>query len=678
MITRVAPASWRGALAGLVLCFPVLAWAQEVPVRFGKLDAQEAAQLLARPAPDSAAAEVICDFGQSTIKGGQDGFELRFERTARLLIRRRPGYEHATVRVVLYHDPKNGSREQIQQLKGITYNLTGKELSKDLLRTEAVFSRKLNDRLDEYAFTLPNVREGSILEFTYAIRSPFLFNLQDWQFQQAIPVRWSEYRVQIPSFYRYKEMTRSYWPFAVNTSGAAQYTTTYREKTQDSYGATNASSTDKAYQISTQALTRRWVQQDIPAFRPEPFLTTEHDYLSRVDFELERIQFDPNRDPQFVVSSWAQIEKELLEKEEFGQYLQQNSPLASAAAALRSIPDPAARAAAARQLVLQAVGYSGSASLYARATPKRVLETRQGNAAEINLLLVRLLREAGLEAQPLLLSTRNHGRIQTELPVLSQFNYVAAHVRLPGNQELVLDATDPTLPPELLPENCLNDQGRLLGSAGRWVALAPSAPNLRYTHARLTLEATGTLQGTVRQEYAGYAASEHRQPVAALRQQWQQAHPDWQIEKAEVVATDLTRPVALTLAARLPGAEATAATLYVRPTAQLGLPANPFRHPDRLYPVDMASPQRLEYMVELTLPEGYAATELPAAATLALPNEGGRFVFSVSQPTAQTLAITSRLHLAKTHYSAEEYQALRELYARALAKMAEPIVVQRQ
>ncbi|UOQ76128.1 DUF3857 and transglutaminase domain-containing protein [Hymenobacter sp. 5516J-16] len=446
MITRVVPAHWWGAVASLLLCSPALAWAQEVPVRFGKLDAQEAAQLLARPAPDSAAAEVVCDFGQSTIKGGQDGFELRFERTARLLIRRRPGYEHATVRVVLYHDPKNGNREQIQQLKGITYNLTGKELSKDLLRTEAVFSRKLNDRLDEYAFTLPNVREGSILEFTYVIRSPFLFNLQDWQFQQEIPVRWSEYRVQIPSFYRYKEMTRSYWPFAVNTSGAAPYTTTYREKVQDSYGAISAGSADKSYQISTQALTRRWVQQDIPAFRPEPFLTTEHDYLSRVDFELERIQFNPERDPQFVVSSWAQIEKELLEKEDFGQYLQQNSALATAAAALRSIPDPGARAAAARQLVLQAVGYSGTASLYARATPKRVLETRQGNAAEINLLLVRLLREAGLEAQPLLLSTRSHGRIQTELPVLSQFNYVAAHVILPGNKELVLDATDPTLP----------------------------------------------------------------------------------------------------------------------------------------------------------------------------------------------------------------------------------------
>ncbi|GAB2775646.1 transglutaminase-like putative cysteine protease [Hymenobacter luteus] len=677
MFTCIASATRRGAFGSLLLLsLPAAAQAQELPLRFGKLDAKEAAELLARPAPDSAAAEVLCNFGQSKIQGAQEGFELRFERTARLLIRRRPGYEHATVRVVLYHDPKDGRREQILQLKGFTYNLAGKELTKEPLRTEAVFSRKLNERLDEYAFTLPNVREGSILEFTYVIRSPFLFNLQDWQFQQEIPVRWSEYRVQIPGFFVYKELSHTYWPFAINETGSAPYTTAYREKVEDSFGG-HAGLQERSYSISTQAITRRWVQKDVPAFQEEPFLTTETDYLSRVDFELERIQFDPNREPSYVIGTWAQIEKQLLEHEEFGQYLKRDSPLADGAAALRTIPDPTARAVAARQLVLQAVGYSGTTSLYARNSPKKVLETRQGNAAEINLLLVRMLREAGLEAQPLLLSTRRHGRVQAELPVVSQFNYVAAHVALPGGKQLLLDATDATLPPELLPENCLNGQGRLLGPAGRWVSLAPATSHLRYTHARLTLDAKGGLQGTVRQEFAGYAAAENRQPLTELRQQWQKAHPDWQIDKAEATTSDLSRPVALSLNARLPGAEAPATTLYVRPVAQLGVPANPFQHPDRLYPVDLPTERRLEYMVELTLPEGYAATELPAGTTLNLPNNGGRFIFNVGQPTARTLTVTGRLHLTKTRYSAEEYQALRELYTRALAKLAEPIVLHR-
>ncbi|AHJ96355.1 hypothetical protein Hsw_0760 [Hymenobacter swuensis DY53] len=660
---------------GLLLAGTVRA--QEAPLKFGKLEAKEATALLAVPTADSAAAEVLCDFGQSSIQGKNEGFELKFERTARLLIRRRAGYDHATVRVLLYHDPKGGGREELLQLKGLTYNLTGTTLSKEPLRTEAVFSRKVDERLDEYAFTLPNVREGSIVEFTYVIKSPFLFNLQDWQFQQDIPVRWSEYRTTIPSFYRYKELTRTYWPFALNETGAKAYATTYREDTRTSYGSIPTGS-GNSYTITTQALTRRWVQKNLPAFHPESFMTTERDYLSRVDFELERIQFDEKRPPQFIVGNWAEIEKELLEKESFGQYLRATTAVSTAAAPLRTLPDPTERAAAVRQQVLAAVGYSGSTGTHVRNTAKRVVELRQGNAAEVNLLLVAALRAAGLDAQPLLLSTRAHGRIQTELPVVSQFNYVVAHVALPEGKELLLDATDASLPHTLLPDYCLNGQGRLLGPAGKWVNLADNAPHLLYTNAQLMVNARGEIQGNIRQEYAGYAAAEHRRPLPALRQQWQQAHPDWQITTIEASAPDVARPVVLELKASLPGAEAPAATLYLRPLQQLILPTNPFTQAERLYPVDFTTARRLECIVNITLPAGYAATELPATMQLVLPNEGGRFLFNVSQPNPQTIALLGRLQLTKTHYSAEEYHALRELYTKALAKLAEPIVLQRQ
>ncbi|MDU0370406.1 transglutaminase domain-containing protein [Hymenobacter endophyticus] len=667
------------ATVGLLLR-AATAHAQEEPIKFGKLDAKEAAALLASPTPDSAAAEVLCDFGQSSIQGKKDGFELRFARTARLLIRRPAGYEHATVRVYLYHDPKNGGHEEIQQLKGFTYNLTAGVLSKEPLRTEAVFSKKINERLNEYAFTLPNVRENSILEFTYVVRSPFLFNLQDWTFQQDIPVRWSEYRTVIPSFYRYKETTRTYWPFTINETGTKPYATSYREGSNSGYGSTNAGASDNVYSITTQAVTRRWAIKNLPAFHSEPFMTTRRDYLSQVDFELERIQFDPQRDPQFIVGSWPEIEKELLEDERFGQYLKANSPVTALAAVLQPMPNPTERAQAVRQLIMQHVAYDDTPASHARpgSTAKRVAEQRKGNAAEVNLLLVAALRAAGLDAQPLLLSTRSNGRIQTELPVVSQFNYVVAHVLLPDNKELLLDATDASLPPTLLPENCLNGQGRLLGPAGRWVNLMDTAPTLLYTRAQLMATPQGELQGSIRQEYAGYAASNYRRPLPELRQNWQKAHPDWQISKASVLAPDVSRPVALELTASLPGAEAPAATLYLRPLQQLVFSGNLFQADERLFPVDFATVQRFEYATDLTLPAGYAVAELPANMQLVLPDGGGRFLFNVTQPTPQTLSLVGRLHLLKTHYTAEEYHALRAMYTQALSKLAEPIVLQRQ
>lgn len=675
MFSRYLPAL---LIIGL-LSFGLRARAQEVPLKFGKLEAREADALLASAPRDSAAAEVLCDFGQSKIKGKQDGFELYFERTARLLIRRPEGYDHATVRVPLYHDAKTGQAEKIAQLKGFTYHLDGTQLSREPLRTEAVFSRKVDSHYDEYAFTLPNVRAGSIIEFTYLVTSPFLFNLQPWQFQQDIPVRWSEYRVAIPSFYRYKELTRTYWPFAVNETGTEPYSTTYQQSTDTGYGTSTYNS--KGLSISTQALTRRWVLRDVPAFRAEPFMTTPRDYLSRLDFELERIQFEQDRPPQFQAGSWEQIEKQLRSNEDFGGYLTRDSPLKAAAEALRTLPEPAERAAAVRQLVLGAVVYDGAASLFTRAVPRRVVEQRQGNAAEINLLLVALLRQAGLDAQPLLLSTRNHGQVQTELPVVTQFNYVVAHVALAGEKTLLLDATDGSLPANLLPENCLSGQGRLLGPAGRWVALATGTPHFLYTQAQLSIAPDGSLRGDIRQEYAGYAAAEFRRPLPELRKHWQQTHPDWEIDKAELLSRKEEAPgslVALGLQAHLAGAPAPAGTLYLRPLQHLMPLSNPFRHAERLYPVDLATPPRTECTLELILPAGYTATELPASIQLALPDNGGRFLFHATSPTPGKLTLVVRLQLTKTHYSATEYQALRELYTQALAKLAEPLVIQRQ
>lgn len=660
----------------LLLAGPVAA--QKVlppPIKFGTVTKDD---FTAAAAPDSSVAEILCDFGQSRIVGATDGFELVFERTTRIRINRKAGYEWATVRVPLYH--RDGTKEKLMQLKGMTYNLesgSGK-LLKTPLRTEAVFSRKLSDLVDEYAFTLPDVREGSILEFTYTVRSGFLYNLQGWRFQQYVPVRWSEYRVILPSFFRYKEVSHTYWPFTLDESTTQPYTTAYNQTPPDSRGS--SLNQGQSLSLSTVAVHRRWVLKNAPAFREEPYLTTPEDYLSRVDFELERIQFSPDRAPTFQAGTWPEIEKELLKDSDFGGFLSGRTPLTEAATALRtSHPAPAARAAAVRALVQQTVVSNGENRLYAHQSAKKLCELRRGSALEVNLLLIRTLRDAGLDAQPVLLSTRDNGQIQTDLPVLTQFNYVVAYIgKLPDGTELLLDATDASLPDNMLPEQCLNGQGRLLGPAGRWLPLVASQPHLQFTQATLQLDAAGALAGTIRNEYAGYAASPARSAGPALLTQWQKEHPDWTIKRQEQSATTPDQPLTLVLAAQLPGAEAPAQLLYVRPLQHLASGASPFQTEDRRYPVDLPTTRRLEYQVTLTLPTGYTATTLPADVVLSLPGNGGRFIYGITRPTPQTLVISSRLLLSKTRYLPAEYDALRSLYAQALAKMVEPVVVQKQ
>ncbi|TYZ11985.1 hypothetical protein FY528_06455 [Hymenobacter lutimineralis] len=441
------------------------ALAQEVPLVFGKVTA---ADFVAAPADSAAPAVMLCDFGQSKIVGGREGFQLEYVRTARILIRRKAGYPWTTVQVPLYR--RNEQTERFKKLKGITYNLVDGKLIQEKMAENAVFKDEQDKNHTSYRFTLPNVREGSIIEFTYTVESDFLFNLQAWRFQHTIPTRWSEYRTVIPAYFRYKQITRSYLPFAVQEDKPVPYNTRMSHSFEGLAPA-------QEYNINTQALSSRWVMKNVPALREEPFMTAQLDYFSSVDFELSTIQY-PNQEPRDVAATWEAIGTELLQQEQFGRDLYQKSTLTAQISALKArLPEPRERAAAVVALVQQTMKYNGQEQLYLTKTLKEATQRGQGNVADVNLLLVQSLRAAGLDANPLLLSTRSHGHVLESMPVLNNFNYVVAHVRLPDNTELLVDATEPVVPLGMLPKRCLNGNGRLLtapAALGRWVSLAPT------------------------------------------------------------------------------------------------------------------------------------------------------------------------------------------------------------
>jgi hypothetical protein len=95
------------------------------------------------------------------------------------------------------------------------------------------------------------------------------------------------------------------------------------------------------------------------------------------------------------------------------------------------------------------------------------------------LSLVAALRDARLNAHPVLLSTRNNGLPSPLYPVPTDFNYVIARVKI-GDNYYLLDATEDVYPFGLLPERCLNGMGRALGpDSSQW---APRNATQRKKH----------------------------------------------------------------------------------------------------------------------------------------------------------------------------------------------------
>jgi hypothetical protein len=198
----------------LFSCSTLSVFGQTEPFKFGKVELPEL-QMAAYPKDTSASAVILFDYGKSYFRYSEhDGFQVFFDRQVRIKILKKSGYDWANVQIPFYR-VSNSSEEEIMNLKGFTYNLSGKEIVKEKLTKEGVFEEQVTDNWVIKKFTMPNVKEGSVIEFSYTIKSDFLFTFREWQFQETIPVAWSEYRATIPEYFDYKKISQGYEPFSV-------------------------------------------------------------------------------------------------------------------------------------------------------------------------------------------------------------------------------------------------------------------------------------------------------------------------------------------------------------------------------------------------------------------------------------------------------------------------------
>jgi len=662
-----------------------LALAQPEPVKFGKIEPKELSA--AAFAADSAApAVVLADYGRTRFQLTGASFQLVTERTTRVKILKKSGYEAATVSVPLYH--QGSDEEKLSALRGFTYNMVGSEMQKVKLETSGMFTEDLTPNIRVRKFTMPDVREGSVIEYNYTITSDFLFNFQPWTFQQDIPVRWSEYRASIPEYFDYKMLMQGYLPLAMNErkDNTAQYRMHIDSRYDPSQrGNERVAAVDE--NIEARVTDFRWVMKDVPAFAEEPYMTTSEDYVARINFELAGTKM-PGTGYKPVANSWEKISRELLESENFGLQMGRGGFLKEQMQALATKhPDVVARTAAVREAVMSAVRYDGINRYSTTGSLRKAYDAHRGNSADVNLLLIAALRTAGVVAQPVLLSTRSHGQVNENFVMLDKFNYVIGLVTLADGKELLVDATDPTLPCGMLPQRCLNQLGRLIGPKpedGRWVNLVPSQRRVRYQQVQLTLDAQGGMRGTVHEEHGGYAGADARDELTQLgeKKYWAERarqHSAWTMPKTTVgQRDDLGKPLMLDYEFAQPAEESSpTGTLYLSPLSYFTDSENPFRHDNRTFPVDFGMLRDETTMLTLNLPAGYELAETPKPAVVDLSDNGGRFLYSVTA-NGPSVQITSRMNLRKPVYAADEYEHLREFYRLMLEKQAEKLVIKKK
>ncbi len=661
------------ALTLLLFCTlpSVLIFGQDKKVKFGKVSKEELKMETYAPDPD-AEAVVLYDAGNAAFDyNSSAGFRIRFERHLRIKILGETGLDYADFSFPIYEDGAS-KKEEMVNIRAFTFNWVDGDIEKVKLSNKDVFEEEVDRKHKYVKFAMPSAKVGSVIDLSYTFYSDFFYEFQPWLFQNSIPVAWSEYEATIPEYFFYNANFRGYDfdRLVINDTG----------------GKTETISLGGGDVHSYHSKTYHWAAEHVPAFKEESYMIAAANFLTRVEFELSSIKF-PFSTAQNYNQSWESVRKLVIESEDFGGIIKQTGPVKDLTFAVTAgMETPEAKVQSIYDYVRTNIRWDKRFRSQAEDNLKKVLDNREGTSAEINLLLVTMLRAAELEAYPVLVSTRENGMVNPVQPTLSQFNHVIVGWKN-GDQVLLMDATDKDTPITLLPKHDLNFQGRIVGEAfSDWVSLNPSGKLKVAIQVEVDLNDENELVGNIQYVYEDYAALYCRKSLfsAGSEDDFLKTYQEDKIglEITEHEFTDAENPYEklrckydITISDMVNDA---GGVIYLSPMLYFGEDENPFKLEERKYPVDFAYPIVDVYVLKMTLPEGYAVEELPEATSFVLPERAGSFSYSANLVGDNLIQVTSLLSINKPMFIGEEYGALKEFFNLVIEKHAEQIVLKKK
>lgn len=654
----------------LFLLSPSL-YAQKLPFKFGYVKEAEIKMTACDFYPE-AKAMVLGEYGVlNFLYDDKDGWKYELKTAVRKKIFDRTAANHGTVKLKLYSPVKSLHEEEIIAFKGFTHNWVDGKVKKEKIDKKDLFTTRLNDYWVEVSFALPNIQKGTVIEYTYTQVSDYLNNLTTWHFQHDIPVAVSDFRYTIPEWFNYQLSQLGYLASAEWETKTRSETFTYNWKSTPQRGGRVVKGTDQLKSISTW---KRAVMTNIPPLEEEPHRNNLSDIPGRLEFQLISTQF-PDQTPTVIAGDYASFNQQLINSSNFGSRLNKGKFITKAVGDLTDL-STIAQAKEVYNHLIQHFSWNKIYTFTSAKAGKPAYTDAKGNVADINLSLVAALRQYGIKAYPVVLSTRGHGSVHPIYPDFQDFNYVIAAI-VDGEELYFADATT-ALPFGQLPLRCRNGQAWLVQeTGGTWVDLKMGAKYAKATTLNATLT-EGKLRTKVVQKHKDYAA---HQLLQTINQQTTEGYPEvvaTQFETAEVQALKLpnmdakatkTATLQYDLVQDLEEEE----VLYIQPITTGSINKNPFQRAQRFSVIDFPYTQSYTAVFNLTIPEGYTA-EIPESAIVKLPDNKGKFIYSSTQ-TGNKINILSKVKVSTTLFSLEEYQTLQEFYEMIVTKNQEPIVL---
>jgi len=630
--------------------------AQLPPVEWGKIPYVDLEMNTFRN-DTSAEAVVLCDYGTASFESVKGVYRRVYTRFTRIKILSPEGTRWANIRIP-YEQKLD---EEVLEIKAHAFTLRpdGETEIKEMDRTDVIDDMK-GKRI---VFTIPGVYCGSVLEYEYKIISPDFFNIKPWKFQWPIPVMWSELRVSLVGIYDYIAVFHNInQPLRVN------------EKTngiEDVDGKIEGVKGDRVI-ARIPVVTGRYVMTDMPAFREEILMGSAADYLPEMRFQLYSIHY-PGKEETPFIQTWDDMAEQLMQEPGFGSFFNSRFNATRYLRNLSALPvSGSEKLVRIFHYVRDHCRWNDEYSVISDIEPDHISESVKMNSAGVNLFLIALLKASGLQAWPVLISTRPHGRVQKDIPLLAQFNDVLCMVQV-DNKTVFLDATDPDRPWNLIKPDLLNQIGLIIyEKKADWVDLPSPSVSSRNIILSLRFQTEGTMHGFfIIQEDGEYAVDRRRALSGVDYSQYSRqliANLFWGLNMDSSSYTEHTnRNNSIELTIAFSSKEwlnkfQDKNYIYFDGMIRGIASKNIFSEETRRYPIMLSYPTEEKVTVVIEIPEGYAIEALPEEDFIALPGKKAEFLYGVSG-TEEVAQMQSLVKINKTFFTPAEFDDLKHFFA---------------
>ncbi len=631
-------------------------------VKFGTVP-QEDLEMTVYNADTSAVAVVlyeVCDVRYDAIG---DRIQVVTDYMVRIKILKAAGQEWGDFEIPFVYNMNSNDREVVSGISGYTYNQTQGKLDKIKLAKEYINEEKTTETRRRMKIAFPNVQVGSVVELKYQLTSPYYTYIDDFFFQRSIPVRYSVYVVSVPEYFDFSKNTMGYERIAV------------KEERKNGVFLAAGTRIDHGVREMTFEAT------NLPAIKDDGYVWDVDDFRSKVTFQFTGVQFPHSRYMSFA-NTWNDIDKRLMEDESFGRSMKTSNLLKNELqSAISADMTDEQKMTAILNLVKGKVKWNEEDRLFVKSV-RSALKDGVGSSADMNALLICVLQDAGFNAYPIVMSTRNHGRVFPTYPNSDKLNYFIAGVDI-GDKSYYMDASSKYGSVNIIPIACMVDNARAVyrDKPGKWVKLYDIGKGIEVHMVTAKFDEDGVLSGSAVTNSRGilsmsicsnYSKKKNQDEyVDELKTKYKVEINDFEMngcdDRIVVNQTFSFKDETVILGDEY---------LYIKPMLFYGMDENPFKAETRKLPIEFSIPQDDMITATFEIPEGYQVEELPKSERITIEDGGITYMFLAKQE-GNKLTFNQRLTVTQTIYPHTSYDQIRNIWTHIIAKNNEQIVLKR-